>query len=193
MWAAIRYRRAQAAVLAILAALVTTCAVAAPLYERGLEQSLLRTTLDRAAPADLALTVSAGRTAAFAETLPSTLEPNVPAPMRAYYGEPVGMVTNPVAITPRPGLVVSPTDLVARTDVCRHLRITAGTCPKRPNEVLVSAKDLKAWNWKIGQTLGPGREVPKGAPEAPGLMVAGAYEVLPDSGYWGRTQLDGKS
>ena len=47
MWAAIKYRRAQAAALALLSALLTACAVFAPLYERALEQSLLRDGLTR--------------------------------------------------------------------------------------------------------------------------------------------------
>src|SRR6478752_4728502 len=101
MWAAIRYRRAQAVVLVLLAALVTTCAVFAPLYERGLEQSLLRSALDRAAPADLALSVNAGRTLATAAALPETLKGNVPRAASALYGTPVGMISNPVSITPR--------------------------------------------------------------------------------------------
>jgi len=37
VWAAIRYRRAQALALALLSALITACAVFAPLYERSLE------------------------------------------------------------------------------------------------------------------------------------------------------------
>ena len=47
MWAAIRYRRAQALTLLLLSALITACAVFAPLYERALEQSLLRDGLTR--------------------------------------------------------------------------------------------------------------------------------------------------
>ena len=65
MRAAIAYRRAQALVLVLLSALVTACAVFAP-YERALEQAL-RNVLDTAHPADTALTVRAGRTAAFPE------------------------------------------------------------------------------------------------------------------------------
>ncbi len=35
MWAAIRYRRAQAAALMLLSALIATCAALAPLYTRA--------------------------------------------------------------------------------------------------------------------------------------------------------------
>jgi len=47
VWAAIRYRRAQAVALALLSTLITACAVFAPIYERSLEQSLLREGLKR--------------------------------------------------------------------------------------------------------------------------------------------------
>ena len=47
MWAAIRYRRAQALALLLLSPLITACAVFAPLYERALEQSRLRDGLTR--------------------------------------------------------------------------------------------------------------------------------------------------
>lgn len=40
VWAAIRYRRAQAVGLALLSALITACAVFAPLYDSYLEQAL---------------------------------------------------------------------------------------------------------------------------------------------------------
>jgi hypothetical protein len=42
VWAAIAYRRALTLALLALSALITACAVFAPLYERSLEQSLLR-------------------------------------------------------------------------------------------------------------------------------------------------------
>ena len=181
MWAAIRYRRVQAAVLVLLAALVTTCAVFAPLYERGLEQALLHGALDDALPADTALVVRSGRTPTKPDIVPEDLVPNVPAQTRALYGKPVGMLSFPVEVRANPKILPSPLDLVSRTDVCAHLELTAGSCPKAAGEVLVSAKDLAKWKWKLGQSLGSE------------LKVVGGYEVVPDPVYWGRLQLDGKS
>ncbi|HEY3534989.1 MAG TPA: FtsX-like permease family protein [Pedococcus sp.] len=181
MWAAIRYRRVQAAVLVLLAALVTTCAVFAALYERGLEQALLHGALDDALPADTALVVHSGRTSTNPDVVPEDLVPNVPAQTRELYGDPVGMLSNPIELRANPKILPSPTTLVSRTDVCAHLRITTGACPAGAGEVLVSGDDLAKWKWKLGQTLGAG------------LEVVGAYEVVPDPGYWGRLQLDGKS
>ncbi|HEY7722360.1 MAG TPA: FtsX-like permease family protein [Pedococcus sp.] len=193
MWAAIRYRRAQAAVLVLLAALITACAAFAPLYERGLEQALVRTVIDEAAPADTALTVRSGRSATNPELVSAGLEPNVPAALRALHEPGIGMVHGAMAVVPRAGLAPSPGEIMARTGACEHLRITTGRCPGEAGEVLVSAKDLAAWSWRAGQSF----DTPVvGAPDGSApvrLTVVGAYEVLPDEGYWMRTQVDGKS
>lgn len=193
MWAAIRYRRAQAAVLVLLAALITACAAFAPLYERGLEQALVRSVIDEAAPADTALTARSGRSATNPELVSAALEPNVPAPVRALHEPGIGMVQGAMAVVPRAGLAASPGELIARTGVCEHLRVTTGRCPGEAGEVLVSAKDLAAWSWRVGHAF----DTPVvGAPDGSSpvrLTVVGAYEVLPDESYWMRTQVDGKS
>lgn len=194
MWAAIRYRRAQAVVLVLLSALIATCAVFAPLYQRALEQSLLRSSISAASVADTALVVRSGRGAANPTFVSAELSGNVPASVRALYGDPVGQMSDTISIVPRDGLKPSPGDLVARDRVCEHLTITTGACPKAVGEILVSAKDLAAWKWPLGKTFTT--PVPSlsqtDAPTAT-LEVVGAYEVLPDEAYWQRTQLDGKS
>ncbi|HEY7719134.1 MAG TPA: FtsX-like permease family protein, partial [Pedococcus sp.] len=192
MWAALRYRRAQAVVLALLSALVTACAAFAPLYERGLEQALLRAALDRTAPADTALTVRAGRSATSPELTSAELRGNVPPALVPLHGEGIGMLEGSMAVVPRRGLKPSPGELVARTGVCDHLRLVSGRCPKAAGEVLVSGADQKAWGWRLGQAFDtPVAGAPEGA--APRLTVVGVYEVVPDPAYWMRTQLDGKS
>ncbi|GAA4724337.1 hypothetical protein GCM10025782_22930 [Pedococcus ginsenosidimutans] len=199
MWAAIRYRRAQAIVLVLLATLVTACATFAPLYERALEQSLLRSAIDGAPVADTALVARGGRTAADSLRRSTSLEGAVPAEVRALYSAPIGQMLDVIEINPRSGLKPSPGRLVARTDVCRHLRLTAGTCPTDEGQVLVSAKDQKAWGWRIGQQFrttipkANGQVYPRPPDALATLTVVGAYEVVPDPSYWLRTQLDGKS
>lgn len=194
MWAAIRYRRAQAVVLVLLSALIATCAVFAPLYQRALEQSLLRTSINAASVADTALVVRSGRGTANPDFGSADLAGNVPASVRVLYGEPIGQLSDAIDIVPRAGLKPSPGDLVARDRVCEHLTITTGACPKAVGEVLVSAKDLAAWKWPLGktfQTSVPG--LGQGVKPTTTLTVVGAYEVVPDEAYWLRTQLDGKS
>ena len=195
MWAAIRYRRAQAAVLVLLAALIATCAVFAPLYQRALEQSLLRTSVGTASVADTSLVVRSGRSDADPTMTSADLVDNVPPSLRALYGQPIGQMTDGIAIQPAPGLKRSPGGIIARDRVCEHLTITTGSCPTAPGEVLVSAKDLAVWDWKVGQaftTPVPGGGGPARSVQAT-LTIAGAYEVRPDAAYWLRTQIDGKS
>lgn len=194
MWAAIRYRRAQAVVLVLLSALIATCAVFAPLYQRALEQSLLRTSINAASVADTALVVRSGRGTTNPDFGSADLAGNVPASVRVLYGEPIGQLSDAIDIVPRAGLKPSPGDLVARDRVCEHVTITTGACPKAVGEVLVSAKDLATWKWPIGKTFEtsvPG--LGQGVKPTTTLTVVGAYEVIPDEAYWLRTQLDGKS
>jgi putative ABC transport system permease protein len=194
MWAAIRYRRAQAAVLVLLSALIATCAVFAPLYQRALEQALLRTSISSASIADTALVVRGGRGTASPNFASAELAGNVPASVRVLYGEPIGQMSDAISIVPKAGLKNSPGDLVARDQVCEHLKIATGACPKAVGEVLVSAKDMAAWKWPLGKTFET--SVPslgQGVKPTATLTVVGAYEVVPDQTYWLRTQLDGKS
>lgn len=194
MWAAIRYRRAQAVVLVLLAALVATCAVFAPLYQRALEQSLLRASISSASIADTALVVRSGRGTANPSFVPSALSGNVPGSVRVLYGDPVGQLSDSITIVPRTGLKPSPGDLVARDRVCEHLTITSGRCPAAVGEVLVSAKDLAVWKWPLGTTFTtPVPSISQTERPTTTLTVVGAYEVVPDEAYWQRTQLDGKS
>jgi hypothetical protein len=194
MWAAIRYRRAQAVVLVLLSALIATCAVFAPLYQRALEQSLLRTSISSASVADTALVVRSGRGTANPTFVSADLGGNVPGPVRALYGDPIGQMSDSITIVPRDGLKPSPGDLVARDDACAHLRITTGACPKAVGEVLVSAKDLAAWKWPLGKTFTTSvPSISQTQRPTAELKVVGAYEVVPDEAYWLRTQLDGKS
>ncbi|KQU69505.1 FtsX-like permease family protein [Phycicoccus sp. Root101] len=199
MWAAIRYRRAQAVVLVLLSTLVTACAVFAPLYERALEQSLLRSAVDGAPVADTALVARGGRSAINPDLRPAGLAAAVPAQVQALYSAPIGQMSDVINIVPRTGLKASPGRMVARSDVCAHLTLTMGRCPAAADEVLVSAKDQKAWNWQLGQRFtttvpGPDTNVYPRPPDAQAkLEVVGAYEVKPDPRYWLRTTLDGKS
>lgn len=58
MWSAIRYRRGQALILLVLSALITSCAVLAPLYDRAMRQALTRLTVDSATGADASIQVA---------------------------------------------------------------------------------------------------------------------------------------
>lgn len=195
MWAAIRYRRAQALVLVLLSALIATCAVVAPLYQRALEQAQLRQAVGDASAVDTALTVRAGRNPANPDFGSRDLEGNVQPGLRRLYSGGIGQVSQPLDIIPRQGLKPSPVTILSRDGSCEHLRLTVGRCPAAAREILVSAKDLAAWKWPMGKVFEPaipGSEA-VGQPAVARLVVVGAYEVVPDADYWLTEQLDGKS
>ncbi|SES07544.1 FtsX-like permease family protein [Pedococcus cremeus] len=195
MWAAIRYRRAQALVLVLLSAMVATCAVVAPLYQRALQQGQLRQAVSQADVVDTALVVRAGRSQSNPDFRSGDLARSVPASLTGLYGRGVGQMSQPLDVVPRKGLKSSPLTLLARDRVCEHVRVTAGRCPTAPGEVMVSTKDLKAWSWPLGTTFTtaiPGSDS-AGPVKLATLKVSGAYEVEPDPAYWMTEQLDGKS
>ena len=197
-WAAVRYRRSQSVALVLVAALVTTCAVFAPLFVRTLEQGLLRARLVERDVADTTVLVRSSRTPTDPTLTPGDLADVVPAEADEWFGEPVGMTTAVTRVQPRQGLETSPLRLVARDDVCDHVELTAGGCPAAPGEVLVSAADAQTWGWKAGTRFdvadGSARSAADGSPGATvPLTVVGVYRTVPDPSYWLRTQVDGKS
>ncbi|GAB3434877.1 hypothetical protein GCM10027517_03440 [Phycicoccus ginsengisoli] len=197
MWAAIRYRRAQALVLVLLSALIATCAVVAPLYQRALGQAQLKQAVGDASAVDTALTVRAGRNPANPDFGSRDLEGNVQPGLRRLYSAGIGQVSQPFDIIPRKGLKPSPVTILSRDGSCEHLRLTVGRCPAAADEVLVSAKDLATWKWPVGKAFTPQPAIP-GSDTAKGpafadLVIVGAYEVVPDADYWMTEQLDGKS
>jgi putative ABC transport system permease protein len=193
VWAALRYRGAQTAALVLLSALVTACAVLAPLYARALEQGLLQSAIFRASAADTALVVSAGRTATAPDLGIADVLDAVPAKARELHEEPIGQLYARGSVRPRQGLMPSPLEMAYRDRVCDHLTLVAGACPRQAGQVAVSAKDLQKWGWRVGQAFTvPVSGAPSGTPPVT-LTIAGAYEVRPDPAYWLRTQLDGRS
>ena len=182
-----------------MSALVTTCAVFAPMFVRTLEQGLLQARLVERDPADTMVVVRASRTTEDPATAPADLERLLPAAADRWFRPPIGMVTADTRLTPAPGRKPSPLRIVARDHVCDHVEVTTGRCPEAAGEVLVSAADAKAWGWttgtrfivtdpapdELGQSQGDDGEVP--------LTIVGVYESVPDPEYWLRTRVDGKS
>ena len=197
-WAAVRYRRSQSLVLVIVSALVTTCAVFAPLFVRTLEQGLLQAGLVERDVADTTVVVRAARTTAEPDTTPGDLVAVMPEEATRWFHDGVGMTTADTRVEPRDGLQTSPLRLVARDDICAHVEISVGRCPEAAGEVLVSAPDATAWGWgpdRQFEVVDPSAQPP--VPDTPAapveLTVVGVYESIPDPDYWLRTQLDGKS
>ncbi|XVX21395.1 FtsX-like permease family protein [Actinomycetota bacterium] len=207
MLTALRYRRAQALALIALAALVTACTVLAPLVSRGLEQTMLRTAIDGIQPRDFFTTVRMTRSDSQPLLEPESLAPVMSGSARRLHGEPIAMSTNSVRL--ENGQLTPPQPRVlARSDACAHLGFVSGRCPAKAGEIAVSEADFTLRKWSLGTRLpvsprwdhrgylgmsevaedGRTVDVPR-----PQLTVVGVYDVRPDPGYWGGTDLTGKS
>ncbi|MDH2414912.1 FtsX-like permease family protein [Nocardioides sp. CER19] len=190
VWAALRYRKGQAAALAVLAALVTACAVFAPLYDRVMLQSLVDVRLAHTTPLLSGVQLEAAqREAARWSTEkpavppePTELLDRVPPGARASYGPPVLGWTD--TLTHRVGTEVSVGQLMWRTAACEHVEIVDGRCPRAAGEILVSAADADYFHLAVGRRvqaseLSPGTEAPPGRH----LTVVGAYSD-PDASWF---------
>ncbi|MDQ6716280.1 MAG: hypothetical protein M3Z83_09240, partial [Actinomycetota bacterium] len=194
MWAAIRYRPAQALAMLFLSALITACAVFAPLYERALEQSLLREGLKRNDAIQTAFVMEA---VAFRDVAPSPERPRsvFPAELASLYDggsdlwsgrvRYVGVAREAASV-----LVVGP------QDTCRGLQLVSGRCPSKPFEVAVSEAEAKVQGWSIGASLSPVEDLPPTAAPNPfpqPFVVSATYRQLDDPGHWVGFKLEGRA
>lgn len=196
MWAAMRYRRAQGLVIAGLAALITVCLCFAPLYERALDQALVRRALDRApdSTTGLVLTSSTGRDVSRRMSV-RELTDLVPASLARASREPLASTT--VRLVLGDGTMDgAPTGfLTTRTGMCAHLTLVSGRCPTARGEVAVTAAEAALRSWHVGQRLlatevvpgVPGRDAPHKT-----LTVTGTYRQQPGE-YWFGQLLGGRS
>lgn len=180
-----------------LAALVTACAVFAPLYDRTMLQSLVDTRLAATTPALAGVRLEA---AAREQNRwdPSPVEPppapaqlldDLPAWARASYDAPVLGWTDTVRVEPGPrsgaaaGLAGQ---LLWRTDACAHVLLTAGRCPGAAGETLVSTADLAGLGLRLGQRLTVADPHDDGTP--PGatrtLTLVGSYRERPGDSWF---------
>lgn len=195
MRAALRYRRAQALVVAVLSALVTMCLVIAPLYTRALEQAMVGTAL-REAPAErsglrLVSTSTTDRNLA----VPSDdLTALVPPTIRGLFGTPIAATSLEVRQMP---LLGQPGGrLQARDGQCAHVRFTAGACPVAAFEIAISADQAREYGLALGQSMELGEfdevvSLPEAAPHAT-MRVVGVYEPV-DGAYWFGDRLTGQA
>lgn len=195
MWSALRHRRGQVIALALVSALVVTCAVFSPVFARSIDQALLRVHVTEADPAATATAIARNRTSTDRDLRPGGVAAAVPAQLAEVSRDPIQIMRHSGDVVPAPGKKPSPVVVRSRTSVCEHLEV-AGDCPSAAGEVLVSAADAKAWGWKAGTKLA----VPQGKwgrfdPDPPPveLRVVGTYTVVGDPDYWLGDRPDGKS
>ncbi len=200
LWRAVRSRLGQSVALVALSALTATCLASAPMLARAMEQGLLRSTLAHAHPADTALTIRATKTQQSGQFTPADLEQYLPSGAAPFFPDPIGSDTLITDVPTAPTAKPSPVRVIARDDVCAHLEIVDGACPRTGNEVLVSSDDAANWGWHAGTVLTVGtrqsaEDVPVASPaDPPGrLTVVGVYAMREDPAYWLRFTPVGKS
>jgi len=194
VWAAIRYRRAQALALALLSALITACAVFAPLYERSLEQSLLREGLKRN---DVVATSISLDTVAVRGVPPLAAQTRkvFPAGLATLYDQGSETWSGRVRYT---GLAGRPSKIqvVGSQDTCRGLQVITGACPTKAYQVLVSEAEATLQRWSVGTELTPvedilATEFP--APFPSKFTVVGTYHQVADPAHWLGIGLEGRA
>ena len=192
IWAAVRYRPAQALLLAVLAALVVGCAAFAPLYERALAQSLLRDGLSRMPPTASAITLSTSREQGSLVRADPVAE-LFPASLNGLYGQPVQRWSGRVFVPGRNGTTA--TTLWATPSPCDGLTLDAGRCPQAAFEVLASTEEARIQGWALGAALGATeiRGAAPGPPFATPVTLVGTYTQREGEGPWADLRLGGKA
>ncbi|MGY2703794.1 FtsX-like permease family protein [Nocardioides sp. HB32] len=200
-----RYRPFQAAVIGLLAALITACAAFAPLYDRAMRQALSDIVIDQTPPALSGLQASAAYTQqggfGFHEQAPppppDVVLSKIPPDLRVHYRDPIAGYT--AAVTKNPAGPADPgSNLVWRDGECEHLELVDGVCPSRPGEIVVSEADVDNFGFTTGTTFtvaGIPRNAEGGGHATPTnvhLTVTGVYRQVP-SDYWFGLLLTGRS
>lgn len=193
MWAAIRYRPAQALALLALSALITTCAVFAPLYERALEQSLLLEGLNRYDPIQTALILDAASLRDIPPQPGQARSAVTPALAHLYDGGSdlwdARLSYTGVARSPSSVLVLGP------QDPCRALRFVAGSCPSKAFDIAVSEAEAKVQGWSLGTALAAVEDLTPGEKPntLPPFVITGFFRQQDDPGHWTGFGLEGRA
>lgn len=172
-------------------AAAVAAASAGPIYLASADQSVLQSVLGSSSVVSSGLTLAPPSGTAFIQpqTL-SRLAAEAPGGSggspRDRYGP--AIVTVDVSAqfhSPVSGLFDG-VDLISRTGVCSHVHIVSGSCPTRPNQVLLSARSAGALGTTVGHTLMP-ISTNRSQHRAPPVVVSGLY-VAParlDAFWWG--------
>lgn len=183
--------------IATLAALITACAVFAPVVDRAVAQATVRVRLAQTPVSVTGLQITSRGQYLEPGLDHATLTSLVPPDVRADYGPPVPSTT--VTVTRLPGGSSSPTGpLMWRRGMCAHLSFTSGGCPRAVDQVAISVDDARNYHWRVGSRLGVqetvvSQAVPQDAsPPRVTMTVEGVYRPRPGT-YWSVTPLTGRS
>jgi len=191
-------------VIAALAALVTACAVATPLYQRALDQASTQVQLDHAADGATTLelssvgilpTIYTGEGKPIPALSARQLEHLLPRSLRPSFRTPIASRSLQVTM---PAGTARPTtgSLAWREGGCDHVELVSGRCPAAAGEILVSRADADNFGWTEGTTLPTIEVIPRDALDqavpTTVLTVTGVY-AAPTSAYWDGWHLTGLS
>jgi putative ABC transport system permease protein len=177
---ALRHRWGQALVLVVLSGLITAAAVIGPLYERAVDESVVRNALNRATMSEAGLAIQANDQG-------DVLGPQLllTGDARSLYGPDVAGQQASIGMFYRPSDEVAVT-LASREGICEHLTFAAGACPADAGSVAVSADTARVAKLGLGDKLALSTD-----PERPGqhvpikVVVAGIYQRFdPTTAYW---------
>lgn len=172
---ALRSRRAQSVLLLVLSIVAIAACAAGPIYERAVEQAAVRSQLSGVSTADRGVTIQGSTAAEAAAYLPSGADARL-------FGAPVAGLTTTVSAT---GAAAFQAQIVARDEVCRHLRIIAGACPTAGAQVLMSASSAKALKLTVGAALDLTGQGGSAGYRIGVMHVSGLYQPFDPSGnYW---------
>jgi putative ABC transport system permease protein len=194
VWRALGYRKGQATALTLLAALVTACAVFAPLYDRAMQQSLVDVKLDQATPLDASLRIQVQALSgdSYLPThvpSPDELTTVVPDHVTRDFHPPVLGWTATTDEDPRVGGTLTG-QIASRTAACDHVRLVSGHCPESSGEILVSTQDQKTFGLRPGRavtvvTQPPGPVPPEEELPRQSLAIVGTYQEIPGERWFG--------
>lgn len=191
-WGLLALRRRPGAALgpAVLAALVTLCLTLVPLMTRALEQAVLKPPFTLEHPVATSLSVHIeGQLLGEAREHLDRIEAGLGPEVRRLYPQGVThLVTAPgethVGRGGTTGAVVS---LVARDDICAHVRAAQGRCPRADDEIAVAAADARTHDLQVGSTVDWVTTIAtdRGVQDVRrSLRVVGTYQQVPDDRYW---------
>jgi putative ABC transport system permease protein len=182
-----RYRPFQAAAIAALAALITACAVFAPLYDRAMQQALADLAIAHETPAEVGLQLRAEASEPEFAGAPTATLPGpeqvlrkVPESMQAFYLDPI--LSYSATVRPLPEGVQDPAGSITwRDGECDHLTFVDGGCPTDVGDIAISTADARIFGYDVGTTV----RVAGAESGATRLTVTGVYEQVPGDFWFG--------
>jgi hypothetical protein len=185
------WRRGLTLAVLIVAAITTAAAALGPLYARAAAESTLHDQLTAAPVAAAGLHYAVTDDVSTTLSLQRVLDDAPHAGTISGYPRRIFGIYAPTKATGPNGTVR--TGALWRQNICQHLVITAGRCPTRPGQVLVSQRSTgPVYGWQVGRTINlPALQVqalnakgfPIGVPAR--LTIVGTYRPIDSADpYW---------